>query len=119
MAAKSDFTKSRSLRRAVSMGSVSLRWLLGFNMRRSRSREDLAGIEDSLRIERALKIPHHRKFDRVRAPRKFRRLEPSDSMFGADAAAEIADQIEDGLLKPAAALQECCFVGAPAPCLPR
>src|ERR1700722_9491589 len=81
-------------------------------MRRARLCEDLAGIQNSLRIERALQVPHHREFNRVRTPRKFRRLEPADSMFGADAAAETVHQIEDGMLERGATLQECRFVGA-------
>src|SRR5438445_13135145 len=83
-------------------------------MRRRRSREDLARIQDSLRIERALQFAHHGEFDRVRSPRKFSRLEPPDSMFGADAAPETVHQIEDGVLELAAALQKCRFVRAGA-----
>src|SRR6266446_5217485 len=83
-------------------------------MRRSRSCEDLAGVQDSLRIESALQTVHHREFDRVRTPGKFGRLEPSDSMLGADAAAETVHQIENGVLERTTALQECRFVGARA-----
>src|SRR5882757_11013764 len=83
-------------------------------MRRSSSSEDLAGIQDSLRIERALQIAHHRELDRVRTAREFRCLEPSDSMFGADTAAETVHQVEDGVLAPGATLQECRLVGSRA-----
>src|SRR5450755_625215 len=56
--------------------------------------QDFSRIQNAFRIEGFFKGVHHRKLNRVRTTRELGGFQPSNAVFGADAAAEALDQIE-------------------------
>src|SRR5258708_36694236 len=70
--------------------------------------QNLARIQNALRIEGCFERVHGRQFDRVGAARELRSLEAADAVLGADAAAEALDEIEHRRFERMRPAQESC-----------